>query len=151
MINIRFQLSPSGDVSGFDLGHIEVHFNGSILTSKNRIPDQSMMVFLSIVGLLDGLRAFFRNKRQGKYIFTGVDCSFFIEFRRGSNKRISININNDAIGEVDQAELMDSVHEGCSHFIDEYLMKLPGSDPVREDVLATLERCMPRRGSRHNS
>ena len=80
MIKINFYLNPiDRKISPFELGDFELCLNEEVLiTSKNTIPNQSMMVFISALYLLDGI-----NRLQcgmKKFLFIGADSSFTISF-----------------------------------------------------------------------
>lgn len=63
MLVISFYINPIDDfISGFEMGGIELSFEGKIISSKNKFPDQSMMIFISISELLDGILSIGKKK-----------------------------------------------------------------------------------------
>ncbi|MFJ7152303.1 hypothetical protein ACIQVT_29610 [Streptomyces sp. NPDC100445] len=55
MISVEFTVrSGRGDASGFDLGGMAVTGDSGTVDSAGHIPDQDMMIYLSVIQLLDG-------------------------------------------------------------------------------------------------
>src|SRR4051812_47318028 len=75
--------------SGYELGHMSFAGEEGICTSRGKVPDQSMMVCIAIVELLDGLTRFL-VEGQVEYTFVGIDSSFSVTFRRTKKGRIAV-------------------------------------------------------------
>ena len=80
MIKINFYLNSLDDrISPFELGDFELCLNEEVLiTSKNTLPPQSMMVFISALDLLNGINRLQCDKKR--FLFIGADSSFAISF-----------------------------------------------------------------------
>ncbi|MFN8509364.1 MAG: hypothetical protein U0Z75_02175 [Deinococcaceae bacterium] len=48
----------------------------TIFPQRGRVPDQAMMVFLSMVALLDGVRRFLDQKGKPPFVFYAVNSSY---------------------------------------------------------------------------
>lgn len=80
MLTIKFKMESNvieEEIDSFSRGHITIRDKGGILSSKGRIPDQSMMIFFSISQLLSEVKMFMTNEERQKYNFIVTD-SFFI-------------------------------------------------------------------------
>ncbi|EAZ92241.1 hypothetical protein [Crocosphaera chwakensis] len=60
MLKILIELESNviEEIDSFSTGHITIEVNNKILSSKNQTPSQSMMIFISLVELLDGVYLF---------------------------------------------------------------------------------------------
>jgi len=136
---LKFSLSDikNSDISGYDLGHIEIGKDDKIITSANRSPDQAMMVFIAIVSLLDGLRKFLKDNSKS-YKFVGTDSSFSITFSKSKRSNISMSAGNEFKDTVTKANLIKCVYDSCLQFYNAWGIKLSASDPVKEDIEAAL-------------
>ncbi len=85
MIKINFYLNSLDDrISPFELGDFELCLNEEVLiTSKNTVPNQSMMVFISALDLLNGINRLQCDKKR--FLFIGADSSFAISFIKKKN------------------------------------------------------------------
>ncbi|MFE1311598.1 hypothetical protein [Streptomyces sp. NPDC058755] len=82
MITVQFTVRPGqGDASGFDMGDMVVAGNLGTADSAGQVPDQGMMIYLSVVRLLDSLGGFLRGDAR-VLRFTGADTSFGLVVRR---------------------------------------------------------------------
>ncbi|MGW2210687.1 hypothetical protein [Streptomyces sp. NPDC001781] len=82
MITVQFTVRPDqGTVSGFDLGDMAVSGDLGTVDSAGHVPDQGMMIYLSVVLLLDSLGNFLRSNAR-VLGFTGADTSFSLVVRR---------------------------------------------------------------------
>jgi len=107
-------------------------------SSQGRTPSQKMMVFISIVLLLDGLRSFLTSGAL-QYEFIGVDCSFQVVFARDKHGNVSLIGDDKAIHVSNVASLTADVFSSVSKFIEEPGVRLSESDPVHDDVSAALK------------
>ncbi|MFE9369021.1 hypothetical protein ACFYM2_04485 [Streptomyces sp. NPDC006711] len=137
MINFRFCVRPGqGTPSGFDLGDLVCEGHLGEASSVGHVPDQGMMIYLSVTQLLDDLGDFLTG--AGKELtFTGVDTSFELVFRQGK-KEISVAWNEGVIARVSRGDLAESVAEAASELANSGLALLPLQDAVRVDYLAAL-------------
>lgn len=139
MFKISFSLiNESDQISGFDLGNIELNIdNTKIITSSGRKPDQSMMVFVTIIDLLDGLRKLISDKKLIDFKLIGADSSFTIHFMK-SKKKIKVIINEEELCTVEQNELIDQVYISCKDFVERNKINMMESDPVLDDINQSL-------------
>ncbi|MGW5636817.1 hypothetical protein [Streptomyces sp. NPDC003832] len=96
--------------SGFDLGHIDVHGSENDATSRGRTPDQSMMIYLSLTLLLDGLRRFLTGRKPA-YESAAVDSSFSLTFTRVGGARIDVSYRGVVLARTAD-EALEKLAEG---------------------------------------
>jgi len=132
---LRFSLSESKDneISGYDLGHMEIGNDTVLITSANRKPNQAMMIFVSIVSLLDGIRKFTKKKTKS-FKFVAADSSFTINFLKSKKSNICISIGNEFEEIIPEGDLIKCIYDACSQFYSIWGKQLPDSDPVKEDM-----------------
>lgn len=124
--------------SGYGLGHMSFAGKEGICTSRDKVPEQAMMICLAIVELLDGLRRFL-NEEQVEYTFVGTDSSFSVQFRRRGKGGISVRCGTTFLGEVEATPLCRAILSGVELFLGQPGNQLPGDDPVREDLFSAIE------------
>jgi len=126
-------IDDQSDMSGFDVGHIEINLNKKhILSSKDF--EQNMMIYLSVVDLLDGFSKFFQDEKVRTYEFVGSGSSFTMQFIKKNNEMIEVSANNIFIGKFTSNELLYSLERDSNLFIQNSFEKLPDGDPVKEDL-----------------
>ncbi|MFI1765786.1 hypothetical protein ACH41H_27535 [Streptomyces sp. NPDC020800] len=85
MITVRFTVrSGQGHAGGFDLGDMAVSGDLGPADSAGHVPDRGMMIYLSVVQLLDSLGHFLRGDAR-VLDFTGADTSFGLVVRRAND------------------------------------------------------------------
>ena len=141
MFNISFTINNMTDhISGFDLGHISISSNDNIISSFNREPDQSNMVFLTIVEMLDGLRKFWQNKKTKEYKLVCVNSSFSILFVRKRSGLVNIEVDESTILDLHEKMLAKQVYDSCYSFYKECKIKMIEDDPIIEDIEESLQQ-----------
>ena len=139
MIDILFSLNnPSLQLTGFELGHIDMVFENGKVSSRNRSPDQSMMIFITIVDLLDGLKELMLNKKNKEFTLIGADSSFMIQFNRLKNHQIGVYADNKTTCEINEADLAFSIYNACISFCEKYQNQLSNENCVEEDIKSAL-------------
>ncbi|MFF4901668.1 hypothetical protein [Streptomyces sp. NPDC001068] len=123
--------------SGFDLGHMDVRGDRGEATSRDRTPDQAMMIYLSLTLLLDGLRRFLPG-RDRSFTTSAVDSSFSLTFRRGKDGSVETLHDGAVIDRSSAARLASAVREGAERFAAPRLPLLPEDDAGREDLEKSL-------------
>ncbi|WP_217545374.1 hypothetical protein [Streptomyces sp. GbtcB6] len=123
--------------SGFDLGHMDVRGDRGEATSRDRTPDQAMMVYLSLPLLMDGLRRFLPG-RDRSFTTSAVDSSFSLTFRRGKDGSIETLHDGTVIDRSSAEDLASAVLTGAERFAAPRLPLLPGNDAGREDLEKSL-------------
>jgi len=87
-----------------------------------------MMIFLSIVDLLDGLRRLLSSPSEHSYTFIGIGTSFSILFEKTRNG-LRISANGMIIDECGPADVVKAVIEGVDLFL--------GSTPLPDEPALT--------------
>lgn len=136
---LQFLLFETKDdeISGYNLGHINIGNEEKLVSSKNRRPDQSMMIFISIVSFLDGLRSFLTTNKDS-FKFVGTDSSFSINFLKRKKSTVRVKVASEFEELITEADLIKCVYDACYKFYRRYEKKLSDSDPVKEDIAAAL-------------
>lgn len=118
MLQIRFPLSGTcPDLPpGYELGDMTLHGEFGEASSASRTPNQSMMVILSIVELLDGVRRLLSLPKVKEYRFIGVDSSFSILFRK-HNTQIRIFVNDMHIHSSSASDLKADIERSVLEFV----------------------------------
>jgi hypothetical protein len=133
---LRFEMSrePGVPATGFDMGDIQVTGNLGVVSSAGRKPSQSMMVYLSLVGLLDDMSRF-AETRSGHYAFTAVDSSFRLDFALTQAGVLTISgWPRTQVAKTDLATLLVSVRNGVEHFLSHPDNQLAPTDVVAGDL-----------------
>ncbi|WP_240528932.1 hypothetical protein [Streptomyces humi] len=138
---LRFEFSVAENEapppSGFDLGHMDVRGDRGEASSRDRTPDQAMMIYLSLPLLMDGLRRFLPG---GDRTFTtaAIDSSFSLTFRRQKDGSIETLHDGMVIGRTSVEDLASAVYTAAEHFAGPRLPLLPADDAGREDLEKSL-------------
>ena len=139
MTTLSFEVSRhAGEpATGFDLGDIRVSGDQACLSSAGQKPNQSMMIYVSLGELLDGLSRF-AKARSGSYSFFAIASSFRLDFilTRAGLMRIK-GPGDTLIAEVSPATCLASVREGVDRFLADPQNQLPPADPVAGDLRAS--------------
>jgi hypothetical protein len=123
--------------TGFDLGDIRVTGDQFCISSAGQRPNQSMMIYLSLSALLDGL-SHFSKARSGSYSFYAIDSSFRLDFILTRAGLMKIKGRGDTlIAEVSPATCLASVRAGVDRFLADPENQLPPSDPAAGDLRAS--------------
>jgi hypothetical protein len=125
------------DLSEFELGDIEFGNAAKTVSSECRSPSQSMMLFLSVVSLLDGIREFIEQGKDS-FLFVGSDSSFSISFRRHNNS-IHISVHGELDLTTTESELSGCIYAAALQFYDRYGSTLQDRSAVKGDLEAALE------------
>ena len=115
ILKIKFALNPIDDeVSEYELGDMDILIGDKTITSRNKTPDQSMMIFLSISDMLYGMRILMENK-QNSFYFNAIDSSFAIYFAR-QNEQIKIAYQKDVFI-VELLEFASTLYNNAEEFV----------------------------------
>ena len=139
MVSFKFDLSwlsLNQEISGLSRGHITIRGKQGIVTSEGKEPDQSMMIFISISELLDGLRRFIHDKNAATYRFVGVDSSFQFLITKVGTNRLKIEADHYVVDEVQIFSLIHAVWEGVCDFLAQYGQYRPLEDLASDDLHA---------------
>ncbi|MEU6218862.1 hypothetical protein ABZ845_15265 [Streptomyces sp. NPDC047022] len=138
MITFQFTVWPDqGDASGFDMGDMVVTGEFGRVDSAGHVPDQGMMIYVTVVELLDGLRDFLRGNAR-VLSFYGTDTSFNLVVRRNKNG-LSIAGDNGIVARTTTPELVTALLQAA----EDLGGGLPLEDTVRSDWEGALARFRP--------
>ncbi|MFF1491129.1 hypothetical protein [Streptomyces sp. NPDC058304] len=134
---VKFSVRPNqGDPSGFDLGDMLWRGELGEIDSTGHVPDQGMMIYISVTQLLDCLGEILKGRAKTAS-FTGADTSFGLTFR-STKKGISVTSRSGSIALISAAELAQTALSAAEELARKHLNSLP-SDGVKEDYLAALD------------
>ncbi|MFE1448043.1 hypothetical protein [Streptomyces olivaceoviridis] len=138
MITVQFTVRPGqGDASEFDLGDMTVTGDLGTADSAGHVPDQGMMIYPSVVQLLDSLGDFLRGNAR-VLTFTGADTSFSLVVRR-TKDGLSVAGKDGLVARTTAAEFTSAV----MHATDDLGRNLPPEDTVTSDWEAALAEFRP--------
>ncbi|MER8057363.1 MULTISPECIES: hypothetical protein [unclassified Streptomyces] len=138
MITVQFTVRPGqGEASGFDLGDMVVTGDLGTADSAGHVPDQGMMIYLSVGQLLDSLGAFFRGNAR-LLSFTGADTSFGLVVRR-TKDGLSVAGEDGVVARTTASEFASAVLRAA----EDLGPALPPEDPVASDWEAALAAFRP--------
>lgn len=138
MSELRFELSRASaePATGFDLGDLSVSGDQGSTTSAGRTPNQSMMIYVALVGLLDGIAQLLRQG-SGRYRFVGTDSSFRLDFTLSKSGVMTIAEGQGTpLAATPLAVAVRSVRDGVERFLTQAPHRLSPTDPVAEDLQA---------------
>lgn len=127
------------EINSFTAGHMTISGLSRLVTSKGKQPDQAMMIFPSIVELLDGIRYWMLASRTPVYSFYAIDSSFQFTLRKEREESVKFIYEKEALGTVSKAELLQAVWSGVDSFVSRYGRYLTSADPVFEDLQDALK------------
>jgi hypothetical protein len=136
---VEFALSDGGAArppTGLSRGDVTLAGERGRVTSAGCTPDQSMLVFLAVVDLLDGLSPLLSGSPSGEWEWIGQDSSFQVVFRRADG-RVAVEAMGEPVGDATDRELARAVWQAASGFAAEH--RLPPSDLVYADLHSALE------------
>jgi predicted secreted protein len=126
-------------VDTFSRGYITIRGKYGIATSKEKKPDQSMMLLLSIVQLLDSIRSFIQDSKADKYNYVGVDCSFQFFIERDGDLLSLLNNRKEEIDRVRPIELIEAIWKGVNNFMSCYGQCIDSADLVTDDLYSSIK------------
>lgn len=139
-MDFTFAVEDAPPPSGFDLGHMTVRGSHGSATSRGHRPDQSMMVHLSLVLLLDGLRELL-GRGRGSCSFGAVDSSFALHFHLAKDGTLVTRAGGSGGPVVDRspaAAVAAELAVVAADFAGRTLPSLPPDDAAAQDLAASL-------------
>ena len=135
-IQFLFEDLDVDEVSGFEMGDIVIEKGDFQVSSTNRSPNQSMMLFITVPQWLKAMQKMIESKKQEIQV-DGVDSSYILNVRR---KKRTYTICDDKylIEGIEQGELLDSLYMAAERVWIQY-GKYIQSDSVRCDFEHALE------------
>lgn len=130
-------LHPIDDeITGFELGGISIKIGNKEFSSENKKPDQSMMIFLAVSDLLNGIKSLWEGKSD-KFQFVGTDSSFSILFKK-KKKDILQLIHEKEVAEVEFKKFKDECYYSINRFYLTYCEKIDPNDAGLFDLKNSL-------------
>lgn len=135
---VKFTVRPDqGDPSGFDLGDMLWAGELGEASSVGHVPDQGMMLYLSVPDLLDSLTMLL-SRRSTNASFTGIDSSFRLDFRT-TKKTVTVKGRSGPVAQISHAELAETVLSAAEELASRTSHRLP-EDHASDDYLTALKR-----------
>ncbi|KOV69749.1 hypothetical protein [Streptomyces sp. MMG1121] len=139
MFTVRFTVWPGqGEDSGFDMGDMAVTGDFGTADSAGQVPHQGMMIYLSVIQLLDGLGDFLRGNAR-VLNFTGFDTRFGFLVRRTKDGLSVAGKDGVVVARTTAPELISAVLRAA----EDLGRALPPEDTVTSDWQATLAAFRP--------
>lgn len=137
MFEFNIELDPYSlelGIDGYSLGDITIKGKYGLLSSNRDIgSNQSMMIFLSISLLLDGILSLIvENKKQ--YKFEGIDCSFSFLIENKKETLLIKDFKQNIIAQSTPIEFIKSIWKTVNKFVTKYRAYLEESDGVTIDL-----------------
>ena len=142
MLTIKLEIESNiteDKIDSFTRGHITIRGNGFTLSSKDRVPDQSMMIFFSIAQLISEVKMFMNNQESKKYNFVGTDSSFQFFLIKKEKCFLLTEIKNNKIYEGSQSRIVASIWRGVKDFILEFGDYLDNDEIIVNDLNSSME------------
>lgn len=137
---IELEESTSRGVDSFSRGHITVEGDDEIISSKGKNPDQSMMIFLSVVHLLDGISNLMDKTINSEFEFIGVDSSFQFFVKKEVESFIIIDSKKRSLGVIKIKDFADSLWQAIEKFVAYYTEVLDREEAIYEDLISSIQQ-----------
>ncbi len=137
---MTFTVRPGqGEHSDFDLGDITCEGESGSVGSAGHVPDQGMMIYLSVPLLLDSLRPLLAGERKA-VSFVGTGTSFRLDFRRDRKGVVAVSAKGTVLGRCGVEELTAAVLRPALRLEKEFASRLPAGGGASSDLTSSLER-----------
>ncbi|MEH2240479.1 hypothetical protein [Nostoc sp.] len=134
------QIEFEEKIDSYSRGHLTVQGRYGIISSKLSNINHSMMVFISLCDLLDGVRLFLINPIKNTYHFVGVGSSFqFFLVKKGASKLILTSVKKEEIDEITRLELIEDIWKEVKLFMLKYGHSLNEKEIVKNDLTISIE------------
>ncbi|WP_327414618.1 hypothetical protein [Streptomyces sp. NBC_01233] len=130
--------ADQGEPSGFDRGDIVCSGPLGEASSVGQVPDQGMMLYLSVPELLDSLAGLL-TRRSVSASFAAIDSSFRLDFRT-TRKTITVKGGSGPVAHVSHAELAEAVLSAAEELASRHLAPPHPEHHASDDYLAALKR-----------
>lgn len=135
MFEFDIELDPYSiylGIDGYSLGDISIKGDyGYLSSSRDTGSNQSVMIFISLSNLLDGITSL-NNSKQ--YIFKGIDSSFDFYIFKNRKSIIVTDNKRRKIAEAGQKEFIQTVWESFNKFVTKYRASLEDGEAVTIDL-----------------
>jgi hypothetical protein len=108
---IKFEFSIDNE----NLGHITLKENNEIISTSTS-PFQSMMIYIAISDLIDGIIELIKQKRN-QFDFVGADSSFGFDIKRNKNNNLTIITQESKKIITSESELVKSLWDAILDFL----------------------------------
>lgn len=140
MLTFEFDLaSEDEDIDGLSRGHIAIHGPYGSTSSKGGSRNESVMIFLSVIELLDGIRRFFLQGGTDEYNFVGAGSSFQFFVRREKGQCIIFDREKKKVDDSTQTEFVQAVWNGVTLFMSMHGHQISEADAVSSDLSSSIE------------
>jgi hypothetical protein len=110
-----FHERKADSTPGFEMGDIRICGDRATVTSEGS--NQSMMLILSIVELLDGVRLFLSRSKPRQYEFIGADSSFSVIFHRERDGLVSVSVGGRLVHTADPRSIKSDIERSVLDLI----------------------------------
>ncbi|MFD8644053.1 hypothetical protein ACFV14_27580 [Streptomyces zaomyceticus] len=140
VITLSFSVRPEqGEADEFDLGDVMCEGERGAVGSAGHVPDQGMMIYLSVPSLLDALRPLVAGEMTTAS-FVGIGSSFRLHFRRDRDAVVTVSANGTLVGSCRPGELAEVVLRQAVRLERNLLSRLPAESGAARDLASSLER-----------
>ncbi|MYS06904.1 hypothetical protein GTW71_10765 [Streptomyces sp. SID6041] len=140
MIRMAFSVRPEqGEAGEFDLGDVLCEGESGTAGSAGHVPDQGMMIYLTVPLLLDALRPLLTAERKTAS-FVGTGSSFRLDFRRDRDAVVTVSANGTTVGSCRPGELAAAVLRAAEELERQLLSRLPAESGAARDLVSSLDR-----------
>ncbi|MFF9068232.1 hypothetical protein ACF09E_23065 [Streptomyces sp. NPDC014891] len=140
MITLTFSVRPEqGEADEFDLGDVLCEGERGAVGSAGHVPDQGMMIYLSVAVLLDSVRPLVSGEMTTAS-FVGTGSSFRLDFRRDGDGVVTVSANGTPVGSCRPGELAEAVLRSAVELERSLLSRLPAESGAARDLASSLER-----------
>jgi hypothetical protein len=127
------------EIDSYTRGHITLQGRHKTISSKLSNKNQSMMIFISLSELLDGICAVLSIPERKTYDFVGVGCSFeFFVVKKDASILILTTAKNELIDEITHRTFIEIIWQEVKIFMLNY-GDLLESGSVKSDLTNSLE------------
>lgn len=133
--SISWRLFRHAELAGapsFALGDLVFEGDKATVSSADRDPDQSMMIYLAIPDLVQAVLDV--QGGMGRSEFVGPDSSFSLVFHRVSNNKVRVLHEGQVPAEASMQELVTALRQGIESFLADPSNELAEREPAHEDV-----------------
>ncbi|MFD9245220.1 hypothetical protein ACFV0D_25470 [Streptomyces sp. NPDC059556] len=140
VITLTFSVRPEqGEADEFDLGDVMCEGEHGSVGSAGHVPDQGMMIYLSVAVLLDSLRPLVAGEMTTAS-FVGTGSSFRLDFRRDGDAVVTVSANGTLVGSCRPGELAEAVLRPAAQLERNLLSRLPAESGAGRGLASSLER-----------
>ncbi len=134
MLSIRFFRDQDDEVSGFDMGYLELDGNAGRISNQ----EKRCMIFIALSDLLNGVRGLLKGQRP-TFNFIAADSSFRIDFVAIPSGGVRILSGNGAVlHSGSAAEVVRAVGQAAETFLGAWQHKAEAGRAAIDDLREAL-------------